>query len=226
MERFFDIIFSTIALIILSPFLILIIIVLKHTGEREVLFLQYRVGKGGKLFKLIKFATMLKNSPNFSTGTITMKDDKRILPVGKFLRKSKINELPQLVNILLGDMSLIGPRPLTKQTFNAYSLPTQNIITQVRPGLSGLGSIVFRGEEEIMYAENANIGFYDTVIAPYKGQLEEWFVFNKNVKLYFAAIFLTIWVVLFPKSQMPWRLIKDLPEPSEKLKSILKYRVL
>ena len=112
MERFFDVFLSSIALIFLSPLLLPIIIILKLTGEGEVFFMQERIGRNGRLFKLIKFATMLKNSPNLGTGTVTMKHDPRILPVGKFLRKTKINELPQLLNILLGDMSVVGPRLL------------------------------------------------------------------------------------------------------------------
>ena len=171
MERFFDILFSGAALLILSPILIPILIILKLTGEGEIFFLQERVGIRGRKFKLFKFATMLKNSPNIGTGTVTLKGDPRVLPVGRFLRKTKINELPQLLNIFLGDMSVIGPRPLTVETFEAYSNNTQNLIKQVRPGLSGIGSIIFRNEEEIMHGANASIVFYTNVIAPYKGCL-------------------------------------------------------
>ena len=146
MDRFFDIFFSGIAILLLSPLLVPIAILLRLTGEGEVFFLQDRIGKDGKIFKLFKFATMLKNSPNIGTGTVTMKEDPRVLPVGKFLRKTKINELPQLLNIFFGDMSVIGPRPLTTETFAAYSENTQSLIGLVRPGLSGLGSIIFRGE--------------------------------------------------------------------------------
>ena len=96
MERFFDIILSGLALLVLSPIFIIVIFILKLTGEGEIFFLQERIGKDGKLFKLYKFATMLKDSPNIGTGTITTKEDPRVLPVGKFLRKTKINELPQL----------------------------------------------------------------------------------------------------------------------------------
>ena len=174
MERFFDILFSGAALLTLSPILIPILIILKLTGEGEIFFLQERVGIRGRKFKLFKFATMLKNSPNIGTGTVTLKGDPRVLPVGRFLRKTKINELPQLLNIFLGDMSVIGPRPLTVETFEAYSNNTQNLIKQVRPGLSGIGSIIFRNEEEIMHGANASIDFYTNVIAPYKGELEEW----------------------------------------------------
>ena len=101
MDRFFDVLFSGMALLLLSPFLVPIVIILKLTGEGEVFFLQERIGKGGEEFKLFKFATMLKNSPNIGTGTVTMRGDPRVLPVGKFLRKTKINELPQLLNIFL-----------------------------------------------------------------------------------------------------------------------------
>ena len=115
---------------------------------------------------LLKFATMLKDSPNIGTGTVTMKRDPRVLPFGRILRKTKVNELPQLLNILFGQMSLIGPRPLTKQTFGSYPKATQDVISAVSPGLSGIGSIVFRGEEEIMAGANASVDFYENVIAP------------------------------------------------------------
>ena len=223
MERFFDILFSGIALLLLSPLLVPVAITLRFTGEGEVFFLQERVGKGGDQFELYKFATMLKNSPNIGTGTVTMRDDPRVLPVGRFLRKTKINELPQLLNIFYGDMSVIGPRPLTTQTFGAYSENTQNLIKQVRPGLSGVGSIIFRGEEEIMCGQPLPLTFYETVIAPYKGALEEWFVANKSLYIYFTAIFVTAWAVLNPGTKLAWRVFKHLPVPPIELKQALNY---
>jgi lipopolysaccharide/colanic/teichoic acid biosynthesis glycosyltransferase len=223
MERFFDILFSSIALFILSPLLFPIIIILKFTGEGEVFFLQERMGKDGNLFRLYKFATMLKDSPNIGTGTVTMKNDPRVLPIGKFLRKTKINELPQLLNIFFGDMSVIGPRPLTVQTFSYYPSHIQDIIIKVRPGLSGIGSIVFRGEEEIMHGAAASVDFYNTTIAPYKGSLEAWFVSNKSIYIYFLAIFITIWAVLYPNTSIIWKACKNLPEPPRVLKQALNY---
>lgn len=223
MDRFFDILFSGIALLLLSPLLVPIVIILKLTGEGEVFFLQERVGKSRKKFKLFKFATMLKNSPNIGTGTVTMRGDPRVLPVGKFLRKTKINELPQLLNIFFGHMSVIGPRPLTIQTFEAYSENTQALLTQVRPGLSGIGSIIFRGEEEIMHDAKASLNFYITTIAPYKGALEEWFVSNKSLYIYFLAIFITFWVVLIPSTKIAWKVFKNLPKPPDELKKPLNY---
>ena len=186
--------------------------------------MQERIGRNGRLFKLIKFATMLKNSPNLGTGTVTnVKHDPRILPVGKFLRKTKINELPQLLNILLGDMSVVGPRPLTIETFGSYSSDTQDRIKGVRPGLSGVGSIILREEEEILHGPYASTHFYNKVIAPYKGALEEWFVLNKGVYIYFVIIFITIWVIFFPKTNVAWKVFKYLPMPPEELKLALNY---
>jgi lipopolysaccharide/colanic/teichoic acid biosynthesis glycosyltransferase len=224
MERLLDIFFSGMALFFLSPLLVPIVIILKCTGEGELFFMQERMGRHGMLFKLFKFATMLKDSPNLGTGTVTIRGDTRVLPVGKFLRKTKINELPQLLNIFLGDMSVVGPRPLTIQTFSSYSKNTQDIIKEVRPGLSGVGSIIFRGEEEILYGANASVDFYDNVIAPYKGALEEWFVLNKGLYIYFVTIFITMWVICFPKTKVAWKMFRDLPEPPEELKLVLNYQ--
>jgi lipopolysaccharide/colanic/teichoic acid biosynthesis glycosyltransferase len=223
MDRYFDVMFAGILLLILSPLFVIITIVLKYTGEGEIFYLQQRIGRNGKNFSLFKFATMLKNSPNIGTGTITVKDDKRVLPVGIFLRKSKLNELPQLLNILFGDMSLIGPRPLTPQNFASYSDDVQFIIGQVRPGLSGVGSIVFRNEEEIMHGSSATVNFYNETIAPYKGKLEVWYVQNRSMALYLKLILVTIIVVLLPNSSLAWRFFKELPQPPKNLVSVLGY---
>jgi len=218
MQRSFDIVFSLGALVLLAVFLVPVAIILRFTGEGEVFFRQARVGKEGRSFGLLKFATMLKDSPNLGTGTITVTDDPRVLPFGRFLRATKINELPQLVNILKGDMSIIGPRPQTQRCFDAFPARSQREIVKVRPGLSGVGSVAFRAEEQVMGdAENAD-RLYDEVIMPYKGQLEEWYVANQGLRNYFLLIFVTAWVVVFPNSRMLWRVFKDLPEPPEELR--------
>lgn len=223
MQRFFDILFSCLALLVLSPLLLPVAVVLRLTGEGEIFFFQERVGLGGMPFKLYKFATMLKNSANLGAGTITVKGDPRILPAGKFLRKTKINELPQLLNILFGDMSVIGPRPLTRETFGAYSTETQSIVQQVRPGLSGVGSVMFRGEEDILAGGAGSVSFYKEVIAPYKGALEQWYVSHQGIRIYFVAILVTVWVVLFPRSTLAWRVFQGLPTPPDVLKKPLNY---
>jgi lipopolysaccharide/colanic/teichoic acid biosynthesis glycosyltransferase len=224
MQRFFDLLFSGLALLVLSPLLVPIALVLRFTGEGEVFFLQERVGKDGKPFKLYKFATMLKNSPNIGTGTVTLKGDPRVLPVGKFLRKTKINELPQLLNIFLGDMSVVGPRPQTQRCFVAFPEELQAIIVKVRPGLSGIGPIVFRGEEDILADHASSVEFYDKGIAPYKGKVEAWYVDHRNLFTYFAVIMVTVWVVLFPASSIVWRVFSGLPVPPDELKGPLNYR--
>ena len=217
MQRFFDTVFSGIALVLLSPLLLPLMVTLRVTGEGEIFFPQSRVGRGGKDFKLYKFATMLKDSPNMGTGTVTVKNDPRVLPVGGFLRKTKINELPQLINIFNGDMSVIGPRPQTQRCFDAFPLSSQNEIIKVRPGLSGIGSIVFRNEEEMMHANNDPDRFYDEIVMPYKGSFEVWYVSHQNIAIYFSLISLTIWVVFGFSSSLVWKLFKDLPPPPEEL---------
>ncbi len=222
MQRFLDFCISIMAIIFLLPLLIIIAIILKFTGEKEVFFLQDRVGKNGELFKIIKFATMFKNSPNIGTGTITIKNDPRILPMGLFLRKTKINELPQLFNILKGEMSVIGPRPLTKQNFHNYSIETQKNIAQVRPGLSGIGSIVFRKEEDFLDEVSIKNNFY-TKLINYKGNLENWYIKNNDIYTYFSLIFLTIYIVLFPNSKIIWSFFKNVPKPPNELEKYLNY---
>lgn len=211
MQRLLDIALSGLGLLVLSPLLVPIAIALRLTGEGEVFFIQQRVGRGGQPFGLYKFATMLKNSPNLGTGTVTVKNDPRVLPLGRFLRKTKINELPQLLNIFKGDMSIIGPRPQTQRCFDAFPARSQAEIIKVRPGLSGIGSIVFRDEEELMHASKEPERFYDQVIMPYKGALEEWYVAHQGLWTYLAAIFVTAWVVLFPESRLAWRAFPQLP---------------
>lgn len=220
MQRVLDILLSGLALVVLSPLLLPVVLILRFTGEGEVLFVQQRVGQGGRLFGLYKFATMLKNSPNMGTGTVTVKDDPRVLPMGRFLRKSKINELPQLLNILKGDMSIIGPRPQTQRCFNAFPPQSQAEIVRVRPGLSGIGSIVFRNEEGMMHASDNPERFYDDVIMPYKGKLEEWYVAHQGLLTYISCIVLTIWVVIFPSSSLTWRIFPSIPSPPDALSGL------
>jgi len=219
--RLLDILFSSLALGLLLPLFIPVALILRLTGEGEIFFYQKRVGKGGNLFNLLKFATMLKDSPSIGSGTVTLKDDPRVLPFGGFLRKTKINELPQLLNIIIGDMSIVGPRPQTPRCFDVFPLEYQNIIKKVRPGLSGLGPVVFRDEENILSEDEASINFYDTVIAPYKGEVESFYVHSQNMVTYFKIILATVWVVLFPKSKIIWRLFPKLPSPPKNLVAVL-----
>lgn len=218
MIRIFDIVLSLAALIILCPLLLPIALILRFTGEGEVFYIQERIGANEQPFGLFKFATMLKNSPQIGTGTITVRNDPRVLPVGRILRKTKINELPQLLNVLIGDMSVIGPRPLTQNHFLHYAPELGKTIGSVRPGLSGVGSIVFRDEERLLSDKEDPQNYYRTEIAPYKALLEVWFVENRGIWLYVKCIVLTIWVVINSTSNVASAVFKDLPQPQGQLK--------
>lgn len=220
-QRLFDVLFAGFALLVLLPLLVPIMILLRFTGEGEVFYRQMRVGRGGKPFGLLKFATMLRDSPNMGTGTLTLANDPRVLPVGRVLRALKINELPQLVNIVRGDMSVIGPRPQTPRCFAVFPEESKRALHSVRPGLSGVGSIAFRAETQMLDdAENAE-WFYDQVIMPYKGRLEEWYVRNQSLRIYFLLILMTVWVIIVPESRLLWKVFRDLPQPPELLRERL-----
>ena len=213
-KRLLDIFDSLIALIILAPVFIPIIILLKFSAEGEVFYFQERYGIYNSRFQIWKFATMLKNSMNLGSGSITLQNDFRVTKIGTFLRKTKINELPQIINILKGDISLVGPRPLVTKTFSAYNEEVQSKIYNVKPGLTGIGSIIFRDEESIISAvtnENPH-DFYKRIIAPYKGELEMWYQQNCSFFLDFQLIFTTAWVILYPKTRLYEKWFKDLPK--------------
>ena len=215
MPRIIDIMFSILALLILLPLFIPIIIILLLTGEHKVFYLQTRVGHNNEDFRIIKFVTMLSNSANMGSGSLTLKNDPRVLPFGSLLRKTKINELPQILNIINGDLSIVGPRPQMRVDFEKYSDDIQKKIYNVRPGLTGIGSIIFRDEESLISkaskTENPH-DFYKRVIAPYKGDLELWYQNNKSFVLDLKLIFMTAWVILFPNSRLYEKWFKDLPK--------------
>lgn len=210
-----DVLVSLLAIILLFPFLTIIIIILRFSGEGEIFYLQKRIGYKNKSFYIWKFATMLKNSMQIGAGSITLKNDPRVTKFGKFLRKTKINELPQLLNIFKGDITFVGPRPLVKRTFFCYSDEIQSKIYDIKPGLTGVGSIIFRDEESLISSrinfDDPHI-FYKKKIAPYKGDLEMWYQKNMSFVVDLKLIFLTICVVLFPETKIYSMLFTDLPK--------------
>ena len=216
-KRIFDIASASIACIILAPFLLPVVILLRLTSEGEVFYLQERIGLNKKPFMIYKFATMLKNSSKMEGGIITTQNDPRVTFMGGFLRKSKINELPQLINILIGDMSVVGPRPVMKASFEAYPSKIQKVIYNVKPGLTGIGSIIFRDEESLisLASENENPhDFYKRVIEPYKGELEIWYHSHRSLFLDFQLIFMTAWAIVSPETRLYEKWFKDLPKRS------------
>ena len=152
------------------------------------------------------------------TGSLTMRNDPRVLPIGKFLRKTKINELPQIINVLIGNMSIVGPRPQMEVDFFKFPEHVQKVIYNSKPGITGIGSIIFRDEEKwISNAGGDKHEFYKNHIAPYKGELELWY--QKHLSFYtdFMLIFLTAWVIIVPKSELAYQAFKDLPERLKEL---------
>ncbi|RJQ78891.1 MAG: sugar transferase [Desulfobacteraceae bacterium] len=212
MKRFLDILLSFMALAMFFPFGLIICTILKFTGEGEIFYIQPRVGKDGKLFGLIKFATMLKNSPNIGPGDITIHKDPRVLPFGRLLRKTKINEVPQLINILKGDMSIVGPRPQTPRYFALFPDHVQKGIIDLKPGLTGVGSVIFRDEETMAGKSGMDqTEFHRKVIAPYKGEIELWYKQKQSFWIDIKLMFLTAWLIVFPNSRLYTAFLPGLP---------------
>jgi len=219
MKRAFDLFISLTGLIVLFPILIPVMIILKFTGEHYILYFQPRVGKKGRIFNIIKFSTMLKDSPNIGTFDITVKNDPRIFPFGHFLRRTKINEIPQLFNVLIGDMSMIGPRPLTQRVFDFYSPEQQKMIIKLKPGLSGVGSIIFR-EEATMLAKS-KLSLEDTfrqLLNPHKATLEKWYLENQTFWVDIKILCLTILSLFNRNTRLPYKWLKELPELPDELR--------
>jgi len=213
MKRALDIILSLFGLLLVLPISIPIMLILRFTAQGEIFYIQQRVGKGGKLFKILKFSTMVKNSPNIGAGLLTVENDPRIFPFGRFLRKTKLNEIPQLINILKGEMSIVGPRPQVEAHFNFFPEHVKKEITKIKPGLTGIGSIVFRNEEAILHSNGKSYDeYYRNDIAPYKGELELWYIKNMSLRLDLLLILLTAWVIFSPNSMLYKKVLRDLPQ--------------
>ena len=211
-KRIIDLIISSVTLVVLLPLFILVSVILLFTGEGEVFYLQKRLGLNNKKFKIIKFATMIKNSPNVGTGSLTIRNDPRVLPFGRFLRRSKINELPQIFNVMIGNMSVVGPRPQMQTDFEKFPANTRDLIYKSKPGITGIGSIIFRDEENwISRHKGDKHEYYKNKIAPYKTELELWYLNNKSILIDLKLIFLTAWVIIFPNSKLIFKVFSNLP---------------
>ena len=210
-KRCFDVFLSIVSALLLSPLLLTVALILKFTGEGDVFYKQERVGRHKTLFDMTKFATMLKNSPQIGNLEHTLQNDPRVLPVGRFIRRSKINELPQLWDIFIGRMSFVGPRPTTMQHFKLFSSQYVKAIYDTKPGLTGVGSIVFRDEESILtQAENYEACFKNEIV-PYKEELEMWYVQKQTVGVDLALIFITGYSIVKPHNSLLFSLFPCLP---------------
>lgn len=189
MKRLLDIIFSTIGLTILSPLLLYIAIRIKLDTSGNIFYKQKRVGKDGKEFSLYKFRTMHAGSDKVDL--LTYGNDSRITKFGSFLRKYKLDELPQLFNVFIGDMSMVGPRPEVKKYVDLYT-PEQKSILSVRPGITDVASIRFINENELLEAQPQPEQYYIEHIMPEKIRLNKSFIDNPSVGNYLSIISQTI----------------------------------
>ena len=216
MKRFFDFLFSLKVIFILFPLLLIVIIVLSISDEKVIFYKQIRIGKNRKKFKLLKFATMRSDSEFIGNKTVTLRNDPRITYIGKYLRYSKINELPQLFNVFLGDMSFVGPRPLLPNSFAKYTYEVQDVISKLKPGITGIGSLIFRDEEKLVshfanFTKRDPLEYYKNHIYPYKGALEIWYYHNKSFYTDFMLLILTAISLFSSDSKLVYTIFKNLP---------------
>jgi lipopolysaccharide/colanic/teichoic acid biosynthesis glycosyltransferase len=186
LKRAFDIFASGIGLILLSPLLLPAAVLVKLTSRGPVLFRQERMGRGGRPFFIFKFRTMVADAPRLG-GQITAGDDPRITKIGKFLRKTKLDELPQLFNVLRGDMSLVGPRPEVRKYVEMFAADYEEIL-RVRPGITDLASIKYRDEAAVLGAATDPNRAYVEAVLPEKIRLAKEYVRRQS-------FFLDIWII-------------------------------
>ena len=195
MKRLFDIFFSFIGLIILFPFFIIIALFIIIDSRGGIFYKQVRVGLGGKDFKLYKFRSMKINSDKGSLLTVGGRDS-RITKIGYFIRRYKIDELPQLINVFLGTMSLVGPRPEVRKYVDLYN-EEQKLVLSVKPGITDFASIEFCNENEILgKAENPELIYIDEIM-PAKLKLNLKYIKEKSFAVDLKIIFKTITKVIF-----------------------------
>ncbi len=195
MIRVFDFTFSLLGLIILSPFLLIIYILIVLESKGSGFFLQNRIGKNYKDFKLIKFRTMKANSEKLGLITVGGRDP-RITRTGYWLRRFKLDELPQLINVLKGEMSVVGPRPEVKKYVDLYTEEQKNVLS-IKPGITDYASIEYVDENVILGKAEDPDSAYINEIMPHKLQLNLKYINNYNIIEYFRIIFLTIYKILF-----------------------------
>jgi lipopolysaccharide/colanic/teichoic acid biosynthesis glycosyltransferase len=190
MIRFFDILFSIIGLLIFSPLFIAISLWIKLDSQGPILFRQHRVGKDGADFIILKFRSMIVKSDPGKALTIG-NNDPRLTRAGYFLRKYKLDELPQLINVLIGDMSLVGPRPEVPK-YVAFYTEEQRKVLNIRPGITDYASIRFIDENEVLARAENPEEYYIQIIMPKKLKINSEFIDHRNLLTYFKIIFKTI----------------------------------
>ena len=191
-KRLFDIIFSFLGLILLLPLFIIVSILIKVDSSGPIFFLQERVGLNGKYFKIIKFRSMKVNHND--SLTVTLKNDKRITRIGRKLRKYKIDEIPELMNVLIGDMSFVGPRPDVPGYTDLLKGNDRNIL-KLRPGITSSASIKYSNEEQLLLEQEDPIAYNNDVIFPDKVKMNLNYYENNNIWIDIKIIFATVFTL-------------------------------
>lgn len=195
LKRLFDFLFAVMALLVLSPFMLMAAIIIKVTMPGPVLFKQKRIGRHAAPFTIYKFRSMKINSSKVS---VTLSTDVRITAFGHFLRKTKLDELPQLFNILKGEMSIVGPRPDVPGYYDTLKGADQ-VIWQLRPGLTGLDSMCYPNEQRILDRQKDPEAFYDARLWPDKVRLNRWYAEHRNLWMDVKIVVNTFGILLFGK---------------------------
>ena len=209
-KRLSDIVLAACILVLISPILLLVAVGVKLSSPGPIIFKQRRNGLDGEEIIVYKFRSMRTqdNGPVVKQAT---KGDPRITKFGAFIRRTSLDELPQFINVLQGRMSIVGPRPLLEASFNLYSPDVQARIYSNRPGLTGVGSIIFRDEEKLI-SEAPDPHRAYAAIYPYKGALEMWYIDNQSLTVDFLLMFLTGWAILFPENALAEKALNNLPQ--------------
>ena len=199
-KRLFDLCFSMLGLLVLFPLGAVIALIIKVSDRGPVLYGQTRIGRFGRPFRIWKFRTMIVNADKLGLH-VTKDQDPRITPIGRFLRKTKLDELPQLWNVLIGDMSFVGPRPEVPKYVDLYT-PDQREILKLKPGITDLASIIFRDEEELLSKAADTEDFYLTYCVPKKIELNRLYAARAGFFPDLGIVLRTLSAVLFgaPKS--------------------------
>ncbi len=190
-KRLFDLFFVIPGLIVLAPVFLIIVLLIKLKDGGNVLFKQVRVGKNGELFKVLKFRTMVINAEKLGN-KVTTGNDPRITPIGSVLRKYKLDELPQLINVLKGEMSLVGPRPEVPEYVEFYPEDTKKIVLSVKPGITDIASIEFVNENELLSDSEDPVADYKNKVLPIKLAYNVDYVNGRSMWMDFSLIFKTI----------------------------------
>jgi len=189
LKRLLDVVAAAVGLVVLSPLMAVIALAIRWDSPGPVFYRAKRVGKGGKLFLMYKFRTMVADAEKMGP-SITVKDDPRITRVGRFLRKTKLDELPQLINVLKGEMSLVGPRPETPSMVEHYT-PEQRRVLEVTPGITGLAQLYYSNEEEMLNPDNWHEEYVRKIL-PHKLTLDLLYIEHRSLALDLTIIGRTI----------------------------------